>query len=175
MRKRLEEGPTKQSQTALEGWPYQLSAAEQGSVSLLLDINTVVSVELTTEISKKQHELPPLKTLLPLCVRNHFNLCFVNSIQSRLYREVSHGRILICSILGHWAGKLPESLLQGLTTLRCLEILPPSSDFILNITLKRHTFLVCVLYGLHEIGMPEEWFPCDSAVVWARSSYESLT
>lgn len=53
--------------------------------------------------------------------------------------------------------------------------LPSSSDFILKITLKRHTFLVCVLYGLNEIGMPEGWDVCDPAVVWARRSYDSLT
>lgn len=33
--------------------------------------------------------------------------------------------------------------------------LPSPSDFILNTTLKRYTFLVCVWYVLNEIGMQD--------------------
>lgn len=39
---------------------------------------------LTAEIPKKQPEIPPLKALLPLCVRKELDLCAVNSTESRL-------------------------------------------------------------------------------------------
>lgn len=47
--------------------------------------------------------------------------------------------------------KWPELFLQSLTTLRH----PYSSNFTINMTLKKRTFLVHLLYGSNEIGIPK--------------------
>lgn len=40
--------------------------------------------------------------------------------------------------------------------------------------IKKHTFLVCVLYSLNELGMPKGWGVSDPAVVWTMKFYDSL-